>query len=67
MKEFIPRQGDVVAVSNNSENWRPAVFIEHRWDGGDIYYVQGYYKERYIEKFLYCEPLTKHFCVPRDV
>lgn len=63
--QWKPIENDVVAVSNDGVTWFPAVFLKKEKYCNHPY-IMKYMADRHYA-FRLCDPITKHFNIPRDV
>ena len=69
MDNFFPKNGDVVAVSDNGVRWFVSVFVSTRYRkvSGElkiVYEVTNFDSDISID-FNYCEPVEDHFDIAR--
>lgn len=56
---WIPKKGEIVAVSNDKEHWYVKQFMYILEVYKDNFYIVRDTSSSY--KYMYCEPLSKHF------
>lgn len=64
MSKYIPKEGELVAVSFDGNTWYPAVFSEYTEEYGYDVYITILEERTENSLFPMCESIHDHFNVP---
>lgn len=59
-----PKEGELVAVASDKRFWYPKFFLRKESDGS--FSVKSCPGHSNSDRYLYCEPLRKHFDIPDE-
>lgn len=64
IKPWEPKEGELVAVASDKRFWYPKFFLRKESDGS--FSVKSCPEHSNSDRYLYCEPLRKHFDIPDE-